>query len=555
MQQPQEVIHNLAFYLAKKFQPDMHTTRDSALLLFLLPACIETFSFTRQLVPRLKLDLSRLANEHELFTYFLSVSALYVHSPIDIDGDQIANAVKLLIENEASAGGPYIDRHGLTEDTNYIINTFLSLLEIAELPSTTKQHALIPHHHISEAVTYFLSHILKPNGSCKKILDSTWSLEKVLHYISCGDLANLSETDLCTLTENITHKLQKSTSRFTSLLFCVAGSKLLMTVQNKKASLDSPQSHVSQTIYSQLTNDFSEFGLNVQKQLSEEIKKVQSHDRSHEIALLAYLLELQVEGSIDTTYVITLGKANVCLWAAYTIYDDFLDNEGIPLLLPSAHIFMRRSYDLFCHCLNNASDSALVDQQFTKMDEANLWEIKHCRATVTGKAIILTSLPDYSDLQILAERACVHVLGPVFVYQRSKKYTKESENNLKSSLNLYLIAKQIGDDIHDWQDDFFHGHLSWVVTFLLKKIDIMSGTYNLNSVFLKMKHYFWRSGCIEILKIQEDYIKNSKQLLLAVEGLDANSGYAELIEKLHYSNQQSVFTYRSQHKFLKTLRL
>jgi len=65
-----------------------------------------------------------------------------------------------------------------------------------------------------------------------------------------------------------------------------------------------------------------------------------------QIPLMPFLFHanfgLTNEKSILKKDVILLGQANVLGWLAYTIYDDFLDEEGKPELLPLANMYLRR---------------------------------------------------------------------------------------------------------------------------------------------------------------------------------------------------------------------
>ncbi len=61
---------------------------------------------------------------------------------------------------------------------------------------------------------------------------------------------------------------------------------------------------------------------------------------------------------------------------AYTTYDDFLDGNGQPILLPSANMALRNLTNLQKQTLpENQAFQQEVRQIMDRMDAANTWEI------------------------------------------------------------------------------------------------------------------------------------------------------------------------------------
>ncbi|HYH36405.1 MAG TPA: hypothetical protein VD706_02820, partial [Candidatus Saccharimonadales bacterium] len=104
-----------------------------------------------------------------------------------------------------------------------------------------------------------------------------------------------------------------------------------------------------------------------------------------------------------------LGLANLYGWLAYTIYDDFLDEEGQPGLLPAANVAMRESLQGFLEALPaNKAFHQETREVFNTIDGANAWELDHCRYRIRDNDITVGSLPVYGDLMKLAERSLGH---------------------------------------------------------------------------------------------------------------------------------------------------
>lgn len=527
----------------------MLANNEAALLLLFLPKSTHVAVAESRLKSVLKNNLQIQADNNELFTYFLSLSALHLHSAEGIDGISLAQATALLVKNEIAVGGPYSDLHGVTEDTNSMIEFFLSQLDIPHASNLLSKYEFKDsYNHVNKDFTDYLKHTVLAAKSYKLSKKDGWSFEKLLHTISCAAAKNVSRADLDLLYSAITAKLQKRSPLFKEILFATAGCTVLSIYEKPQKSSDNTLAKLSQSIYKQVLKDMHMADSELNERIQGAIKTVQTVDQAYEISLISYLFRTQTSNTViqDSDY-ITLGKANVCLWAAYTIYDDIMDGESVVEDLPTANIFMRRSLYYFRTCFPDLTSANLVEEFFTKMDGANSWELQNCRAAVRGNNIIFSSFPDYKDLHVIADRACAHILGPLLVH---KNVRKNSEISLQHSLYNYLIAKQIEDDIHDWQQDFARGHISWVVLYLLTKLQISPGSYNQNKLLLKMKEYYWNQGCFELLKIQASYIDKSKTYLVSVGNTYNSLKTNTLLDQLGSSNEKSVKQLRMHYDFV-----
>lgn len=83
-----------------------------------------------------------------------------------------------------------------------------------------------------------------------------------------------------------------------------------------------------------------------------------------------------------------LNKAQLFLWRALNIYDDFLDNEGIPANLPLANnyfrLFLKTIYQE--KVLKNYLD--IVEQILEDLEKANLEEIKREKIIMKNNIIL-----------------------------------------------------------------------------------------------------------------------------------------------------------------------
>jgi hypothetical protein len=77
------------------------------------------------------------------------------------------------------------------------------------------------------------------------------------------------------------------------------------------------------------------------------------------------------------------------------------------------------------------------------------------------KILSLKSLPDYKNLDVIAEKSIGHALGPISLLIR-RGYASDSPEvrGTIAFFKHFLIARQLNDDAHDWQRDLERGFLN-----------------------------------------------------------------------------------------------
>ncbi len=265
-------------------------------------------------------------------------------------------------------------------------------------------------------------------------------------------------------------------------------------------------------------------------------------DRNEEIGLLALRFAPAMAGKRPPRQTLEiLGAANLYNWVAYTIYDDFLDNEGEPAKLPLANTALRTAVQLFEEALCGEAFKAHVHAAFDAVDAANVWELAHCRFAVTDKTITISTLPDYDGLRNLYGRSLTHSLptigalaGAGFALDGSMVRTT------LSAFKQYLIIRQLNDDLRDWEDDLRAGHISYVVARLLQDAKIPHGAQPLDALVAKLKQTFLyqtlRTICEDILARGEQ----AHQLLAGVHARNNPNALDELIGRYEQATRRMV---------------
>ena len=248
-----------------------------------------------------------------------------------------------------------------------------------------------------------------------------------------------------------------------------------------------------------------------------------------------------------------LGLANLYGWAAYTILDDFIDEEGQPDLLPVATLALRYSVSAFAESRPDDNDfQALVRQTFDTIDGANAWELEYCRCHIRGQQLMIGQLPDYGNLDKLAERSLGHSLTPLAVLRAAGTGSDDRLfKHVRQALNHYLIARQLNDDAHDWQDDLQNGHITYVVAQILKDGGIGPGSYAWSGLLPLARQQFWHETLPQICRTIRHHTSLSRRSLEHLPQLHRSNAITALLDKIDASVDETLAAQDQARDFLK----
>lgn len=454
-------------------------------------------------------EMSQFPYPDDLDDTFCALIGLYKTYPLLIGGGELAKIVHLLLTTETKVGGPYktwlanpespLPWHNVDIGVNANIAYFLQLtgsnnpiLEQYLGKAIMNDDFKSDYYPSPFPVWYYLARIC-PN-TCREKLRTTIlksltpksnSLELALAINALYELG-ATPSHITPLVSKLAEQ-QQADGSWPAAAFCrdpsrggreyFHGSSALTTAFAIEALIQNQQSNrlathrqrtnygnqILESITRQANQDFSTLQADLQHHAKTILNKTLGQDDTHDITLLPYWFAQSLRETItfDKDLFINLGLANLYGWMAYTIYDDFLDDAGMPVQLPAANVFQRLSLDYFTQALpNNQSFRTEVRQTFLTMDGADTWEIANCRNVDT--------LPNYSDLGTLADRSLGHTLSPLAVLlQTGRKLDDPDVIATRQALRHYLIARQINDDAHDWQEDLSNRQVSYAVTQVL----------------------------------------------------------------------------------------
>lgn len=509
--------------------------------------------------------------QSELLDLFIVLHVLHCEGK-SFSGEEMACVANRLLAAEQEVGGPYRSEDGRIDVlANAYIGAFIR--EIAKpLP---KLEAYID----TQLPQYGFMHPLYTPQACAYLLDRIYPNEMVSDFLGADQSASSQTTALNLLIGSNKDrdeavkallKMQLSDGSWQAEEF-VKGkrSKLLTTALIMQGlTKDLPVEKHTSTIPSleeELHGDIICKGFQVYTQTAEPLKasgycsiaRVIGADKQHEITLLPFYFAKALDLAMDIKAVEKyrqLGLANMLCWTAYTIYDHLLDDEGDPYFLSAANVAQRASLTAYSQAVGQGEEFLLyVSNGFLGMDETNAWELKNCRYRQKNKRIFLTNLPDFAELDMLANRSFGHVLGPLaLVYTMRATATMHQKKAFESALRHYLIARQLTDDIHDWQADIKKGHVSYVVASILQELAVPPGNYDKDRLLRIMRLCFWSRTLPEVAERILGHTRQARTLLKD-SNLVVHGNYIwPFIDKLETSARVALDTQIDSHAFLHT---
>jgi len=529
---------------------------------------------------------------------FCALAALYEYNPKLFDGKVMAKIVTMLTSAEKKEGGPYdmwlVPPEGRKtwNDTDLVVNSnvafFLSLQDIF-LPkvnafiekSVDERDYEFPYNKIYPAI-YFISRFYKGKKMHKMVdlllryQESNGAWENPLRSaLAVSSLINFSgNAHLPALEKGIAYlqKTQRSDGSWPAFSFywqmrtpqktLYAGSSSITTAlcleainkfqetKNPKQTLhtrkSSAKTKVKGTVHKEVIKivekRFTECGVDLKKEAKKVIDKTIQGDTDGQIALLPYFFKMSLGGygkNIPDQMLVNLGVANMFGWMAYTIYDDFLDQEGEPKLLSLANVCLRESAEIFHSVLPRGTGFADFSKNiFDIIDNANTWEVTHCRSR--------KNLPNYGGYSKLAEKSLGHCLGPMAILF-ALGYKKDS-SEVKYALQFfkhYLIARQLDDDAHDWEDDLKRGQINAVAAKLLMQSKGLKGDPE------KLKNIFWQKTVAGFCNDVFLHTKKARQHIAKVSIIKNSELFENMLYPVEVSAKKALKERQETLKFIR----
>lgn len=336
----------------------------------------------------------------------------------------------------------------------------------------------------------------------------------------------------------VENKISNTAERFDSVIDnktvqdLISKYRMLIGNVGKEESVEHPiaydenEQRIMIMIRKKFEDRFSNFSPILRERAKSAIEKTIRGNRDKQMSLMAYYTKVSLGKSgegIPDELVADIGLANIFFWTAFIIYDDFWDRDEAadPRLLPIANIFARHYIDFFIALPDDKEFRPFFHDLMDKLDGSNAWEVENCRAKVEGNIFhIPATLPDFGDYENKYRPASGHILSSVAILtQFGEELKTEDWGNIISYFKHYLVAMQLNDDAHDWEEDLQRGHLSTVVTLLLndlKKSGWKKQTIDLNMDLPEIRKIFWFTTMPQYVKIVLFQTDTSRKALLSI---------------------------------------
>jgi hypothetical protein len=259
------------------------------------------------------------------------------------------------------------------------------------------------------------------------------------------------------------------------------------------------------------------------------LDEIVAQDSDKQIIMLPWLIARAAGVKVGKKTLHNLALTSLWGWMTYTTYDDFLDNEGNPRLLPGAILANRQLLETLWVTLRaNKAFQREVAMIMNRLDGANAWEVSHCRGIVEGNVFSINALPNYGNYWQLADRSLGHTIAGIGVlYAAGVKQSSPRMVGLKDFFLHYLIARQLNDDAHDWEEDLTKCHVNAVATLILAQWLKMTGRSAKEGIDLKkdikaLRLIMWESVIDEVCEEIRWHINAAREVLVTPESqLDA----------------------------------
>lgn len=263
------------------------------------------------------------------------------------------------------------------------------------------------------------------------------------------------------------------------------------------------------------------------------IEKTIRGNSDQQMSLMAYFTRAALkegEEAIPDETIALMGLANIFFWTAFIIYDDFWDEDEAadPKLLPIANTFARHYVDYFSNLLPEETGfRAWFESTMDALDGANAWETEYCRARVVGSTFhIPERLPEYGAYERKFLPAAGHLAGPVgLMVMQGYAIDSPEVVAFTNYARHYLIAMQLNDDAHDWEEDMARGHLSTVVALMLedwKKTHEENSTIDLVADLPELKKLFWFTTIPRYSAQALEHSQKAEQALASLQNVFAD---------------------------------
>lgn len=432
--------------------------------------------------------------------------AIHATHPKNVTGEMLATFTSVLCQSEQKPGGPYRTWLVGTKDTQWhdvdsVVNCniayALSLFgvtldqQIEYLAQRFQMSCASPYYPSSLPCAYFFArmfHSAQPSAQEKLeparkyvecvVLELLKNNQNTPHTIAlgtttllylhsktekiekgitslCSAYPKLGMGELCIYT-NFHGDCRVAGSPTTTLALCIETLSVWIAMQKKKNL--SQNVKIKEEVFVCAQQRIKHLPFLLHKEVEKILRDFSLDKNGAQAAGLPFLmfstLTQEHGAKISHRILVELGCANVCGWIAYTLFDDCIDKQKrAEQFLPSAPFFYREALRIYA--------------KFFPTNHP-FWKTCNTILAIVDNAYAKESLHITSPLIHSGEKSLGHSLCAVAAVFLSHQDSKQRIACIQKFFLLYLTAKQLNDDLHDWEQDYTGGRITPVVSLVLK---------------------------------------------------------------------------------------
>lgn len=493
-------------------------------------------------------DQKREPYPEDLDDTALAYAALFAHDESIIAGDALAKFVMLLTVLEKQEGGPYrtwvVPENGKFADqwldVDAAVNSNVgftlaqhgvyldSLVAYIEELIDTKTFSS-PYYHTDYPALYFLSRWYsgrKVDLLCRDIMsrrqqDHSWGNPlhtalalMTLHNFGYEDKSLQKSVDyVCSAQKDghwpayafVVEKIEKAKGQTTysgsaalTTALCVEAIHTYSTPS--KQPVKEQHNEQVEAILELVENRFSTCGADLQQVARSVLHGMIDENQDKQIILLPYWFAEATGEQKQEDFLQQLSLLSVFGWMAYTVIDNIIDDEEESREVSVGMLCLREAWSIAQQLLPEHSEfTTIVSQTFDSMDSANAWEVAHTRfepSALFSDSIFSIDIPNYAEYDKLVERSFGHALGPIAILLKCGADMDSLEMQATIGFfSAYILARQLLDDAHDWEEDLRSGRINSAGAFVLQKYvadDVVHRhLYPQEDRIAQLRHIFW----------------------------------------------------------------
>ena len=321
-----------------------------------------------------------------------------------------------------------------------------------------------------------------------------------------------------------------------------------LTYQNKKS-------------YRLTENWLKSVSLHLKQEIAGTIQKIYTSDDNGEISNLSESFHTFESSQPNANYT-ALNAANILVWAAYTLYDTAVDTSVYnQKIIPAANMCLRQAYNWYFSYIQSTPKSynKLIAQKnlnklFNKVDSAIAEEISlRSLITISNQEITIAKpllngslLPKFR--RILSNKSIAHCIVPILLQPNNSA-------QIEKAFSLYCAARQLNDDIHDWQDDLLNCQPQYAIAVILKNCKNIHPNDSIENINEAARASFWESDLNKLLNKQISLINEATNIFINDCGLSINSPFMKnVVTKLGENAKLAKKSHTFEKTFTKRLR-